>query len=382
MKNINQSFLNRTTRTFAMETDSLVWYLLLAAASVIVYCIHRNLNYWKRRGIPHEEPHIFWGNLQGLRSKYHLAEITAKYYHKFKGSGPFAGIFLFVRPAVVLLEAEAIKLVMVKEFSTFIDRGIYCNEKDDPLFSHLVSLSGEKWRYMRNKLSPAFTSSKSKAVYSTVHDIANLFVKVLEEKAKENPVQEVRDLLARYTTDVIASVAFGIQCNSLTNPDDNFLKMGRNSLDVPRHNNLVRALIESFPNLARKLGMRLLNEEAHQFFMKTIRETVDYREKNNIQRNDFLNILIEMKNDKSASDRLTIEQLSAQVYGFFIGGYETSSTTMSHALYELALNQDMQERLRDDINEVFDSFKDDQISYEAIMNIPYLNQVLCGKLLI
>lgn len=366
-----------------MDLSSALLSLVLALTCVAVYYLKRNMEYWKRRGITHEEPHFFLGNMRGLRSKYNLGEIMANYYHKFKGCGPFAGIYVGVRPAVMLLETELMKRVLIKDFANFTDRGLYYNEIDDPLTGHIFFMAGQKWRNLRNKLSPAFTSAKNKFMYSTVQKEAFNFVDVLREKVQETPEQDVRDLLARFNTDIIASVAFGIECNSLRNPEDLFHKMGRKSIDVPRHNILIMGLIDSFPKLARKLGMRVLTEDVHQFFTKAIKETVEYREQHNVKRNDFLDILIELKNnvdDKSGLGGMTIDEVAAQVFVFYLAGFETSSSTMSFALYELAQNQELQQRLREEINEVFDSCKDGQISYEALQDIPYLDQVLWGKL--
>ena len=38
---------------------------------------------------------------------------------------------------------------------------------------------------------------------------------------------EVKDLFSKFTNDVIATAAFGIQCNSLQNPDNEFYRMGK-----------------------------------------------------------------------------------------------------------------------------------------------------------
>jgi cytochrome P450 family 9 len=38
---------------------------------------------------------------------------------------------------------------------------------------------------------------------------------------------ELKDLFTNYTNDVIATAAFGIQCNTLENPDNEFYKMGK-----------------------------------------------------------------------------------------------------------------------------------------------------------
>jgi len=38
---------------------------------------------------------------------------------------------------------------------------------------------------------------------------------------------EMKDLFTRYTNDVIATSAFGIECDSLSNPKNEFYEMGR-----------------------------------------------------------------------------------------------------------------------------------------------------------
>ena len=50
---------------------------------------------------------------------------------------------------------------------------------------------------------------------------------------------EMKDLFTRYTNDVIATSAFGIECDSLSNPKNEFYEMGR---DVTNFGG-VRALI-------------------------------------------------------------------------------------------------------------------------------------------
>ncbi|XP_073813615.1 cytochrome P450 6A1-like [Musca autumnalis] len=364
-----------------MEVATVLVYLIIAIASAIVYLLRRNLNYWKNLDIPHEEPSALMGNMNGYRTQRCMGEILAAYYRKFKGYGPFAGIFNGQRPGVVLLEKQLIKQVLIKDFNQFTDRGLYYNEKSDPLTGHLFFVDGDKWRSMRNKLSPTFTSGKMKNMYPTVLKVAVRFMDVLSQKVRENPITDIRDMLGRFTIDVIGSVAFGIECNSLSNPEDKFLVLGRKSLETQRHNALIMSFIDSFPRLSRMLGMRVTPQDVHEFFMKTIKETVDYREKHKIQRSDFLNILMEFKNtvdDKSGLGGMDLEELAAQVFVFFLAGFETSSSTMAYALYEIAKNQQIQECLREEINEMFEASPD--LTYDIIMNMSYMDQVVSETL--
>ncbi|XP_023159272.1 probable cytochrome P450 6a14, partial [Ceratitis capitata] len=49
------------------------------------------------------------------------------------------------------------------------------------------------------------------------------------------------------------------------------------------------------------------------------------------------------------SQGLTLLQMAAQAFVFFAAGFHTSSTTMSFCLYELAMNQAIQDKLREEI---------------------------------
>lgn len=75
---------------------------------------------------------------------------------------------------------------------------------------------------------------------------------------------------------------------------------------------------------------------------------------------------------------LTDTLLAAQAYVFFAAGFETSSTTIANALYELALNEEVQKKLREEIKE-FDQKTDGQWRYETIKEMTYLDKVFKGS---
>ena len=63
---------------------------------------------------------------------------------------------------------------------------------------------------------------------------------------------------------------------------------------------------------------------------------------------------------------------------FFAAGFETSATTMSFCLYELALNMDIQDRLRNEIDTVLKKHGD-SVTYEGIQEMKYLDKIVSGK---
>ncbi|KAJ4432911.1 hypothetical protein ANN_15168, partial [Periplaneta americana] len=69
----------------------------------------------------------------------------------------------------------------------------------------------------------------------------------------------------------------------------------------------------------------------------------------------------------------------APAFGFLMAGFETSSSTMCFALYELALQPNLQERLRTEILEVMEKY-DNEVTYDGIQEMKYLDMVVSGKL--
>ncbi|XP_067626638.1 cytochrome P450 6a2-like [Eurosta solidaginis] len=366
-------------------------YLLIAATTLLVVWWRKRLNYWMDRGVVHEKPSMFYGNLAGVGKTQTLRDPFQQFYEKYKHVAPFGGFYLSMRVAAVIFDLDLVKHVLVKDFANFSNRGNYYNAKDDPISAHVFNLDGVSWRNMRTKLTPTFTSSKMKFMFPTIVEVANEFVKVMQKESERLQAAkkveyssqttttegiEIRELLARFTTDVIGSCAFGLDCNSLQDPDTKFRAMGKKIFTQRRHGRFVFAFVQAYPQLARKLGIKMTPEDVSEFFLKVVHDTAAYREKSDIERNDFMNLLLELKNQE---DGLSLEEITAQAFVFFIAGFETSSSTMAFALYELALNQNIQARAREEIDVVLGRF-DGKFTYECLRDMHYMEQIFCETL--
>jgi cytochrome P450 family 6 len=70
----------------------------------------------------------------------------------------------------------------------------------------------------------------------------------------------------------------------------------------------------------------------------------------------------------------------AQPALFFMAGFETNATTLSFTLYELALQPQLQKRLRAEIAEIMKKTNGSP-TYEDVMNMKYLGMVVSGRML-
>uniref|UniRef100_A0A182IY96 Uncharacterized protein n=1 Tax=Anopheles atroparvus TaxID=41427 RepID=A0A182IY96_ANOAO len=362
--------------------------------SVAYLFLRDKQRFWLKRNFPHKpNPGLLFGHMDGNGSTRHAAYVTQEVYQYAKERGErFIGISYFFMPLVIVCDLSLVKTILVQDFGVFHDRGMYSNARSDPLSGHLFSLEGHEWRVLRQKLTPTFTSGRMKQMFGTMLAVAEELRDVMAEGCTTAISgvfeQEMKDILARFTTDVIGKCAFGIECNTLRDPESDFLKYG-NKIFQHKLSAVVKILFAMmFRDWAKKLGVKATEDDVESFFINLVRETVEYREKHNVQRNDFLNLLIQIKNKGSVSDvddesnhggtgevGMTQNELTAQVFIFFVAGFETSSTVMNFCLYELAKNLDIQERLREEINTAIDQ-AGGSLSYDVAMSIPYLNQVI------
>lgn len=371
-----------------LTSDSFFYNALGVFTALIVICfafIKWKLSFWRRCNLPTAQTSA----VNVLLQKESLTEYNTKIYKEAKDRNlKHIGTYFLLRPTYVPVNPEIIKYILIKDFNNFMDRGVYFNEDADPLSGHLFSIEGEKWKALRQKLSPTFSSGQMKIMFPTLADCGEQLREHLKKNVHTWDAIDIKEVLARLTTDIIGSCAFGIQCNTLENPDAEFREYGRR-LFAPSFVDFGKFLIGfSLPRkLLHKIGFAQTRGDVTNFFKKVVEETVNYRESNNVYRKDFMQLLLQLKNRSVKGEieyingkvpKLTMNEIAAQAFVFYAAGFETSSTAMTFAIYEMALNQTIQEKAREEINTILTKY-DDKITYEGVVEMTYLQKVLDGK---
>ncbi|KAK9685126.1 Cytochrome P450 [Popillia japonica] len=372
-------------------SDALFLLSLVLLFVLILYYQYAHA-YFRKRGIPTLPPTFPFGNITSII--FRTQSINARIvdiYNALKPKGhAFGGIYFFTVPVFLPISLELIRNILVKDFNHFDDRGIHFDEENDPVSAHLFSLYGEKWKKLRAKLSPAFTAGKIKYMFDTIQECGDIMIEVLEEMMQNDNVIEIKDILARFTTDVIGSCAFGIKCNSLKNSQAEFRVMGNRAFVHTRADFVRNAVVCASPSLAKTLRLGIFPSEVSNFFKNAVQDTIAFREKNKVTRNDFLQLLIKMLKGEMLEEQplevtdekespLTLNEATAQAFIFFLAGFETTSTSMGFTILELATNQDIQEKARKEVMETLKMF-DGKVTHDAIVNLPYMEKILLESL--
>ncbi|XP_072396933.1 probable cytochrome P450 6a14 [Diabrotica undecimpunctata] len=370
-----------------------IFSCLALCVGIVYLYLKWKFTYWKRVGLEYLEPDLIYGNIKDMvQQKISIGEQFRNIYNQFKAQGlKHGGIYFFFFPTYVPVDLDIIKNIFIRDFEYFVNHGVYKNEEYDPLSGHLFALEDDKWRKLRAKLSPTFTTGKIKMMFQTLCSTSKGLYEVLEEHAKFNEVLDIKDVVARFTTDVIASIGFGLECNSLKNPNEEFRHKGRKLFDLNAIERFKEILTFILPlKLINFLNIKQFPNDVNNFFLNVVQKTIDYRETNMISPKDFMHLLLQLKNrgkvaddkfifkqedEKDGANFITFNELAAQCLLFFVAGFETSSTAVSFALLELARNQYIQKKLRDEIKTVLNKHNN-ELTYDAIMEMKYLEQVI------
>ncbi|CAH1397480.1 unnamed protein product [Nezara viridula] len=339
--------------------------------------------HWKEKGIPFHPAKFPFGSHPNLvKLKEYRGYTIDKMYHRF-APHPMFGIFFLRSPMLIVRDPETIQLILTKEFSHFRDRRILKISEKDVLNHHLFYLQGEKWRDLRMKLTPTFTSGKLKAMFPLFISCAESFSSLLLSKSDSKI--DIKELMSRFTADVICSCAFGLELDVINHPDSKLRMIGIEKIKLQFLQKLKMAATILFPALSTLLNMRFTSLEDEKYILNLVKKIVEQREKNGIVRNDFIDLLMQSKNKGNQGDNeqefektfeITLELMAAQCYVFFLAGFETSSSLQSFCLYELALHQDIQSRLIKEINEKIEN--NNGLTYKALHEMEYLDMIISG----
>lgn len=187
-------------------------------------------------------------------------------------------------------------------------------------------------------------------------------------------------------------VFIGIEVDTINDPNNDFRVYGRQILELTIENAFRRLMYFIAPELMSLLRVKCVNPNIEKFIVSMVKQNLEYREKNNVSRKDFFQLLIQLRNTGTvqlddewetviktdeSQKAMTLMELAAQAIVFFGAGNETSSSTLAFVMHELAVNPDIQQRVHDEIDAVLEKY-DGQITYDSITEMKYLEACIDG----
>nr|AHW57324.1 CYP321F3 [Chilo suppressalis] len=335
-----------------------------------------NETYWRKRGVKFDNRNRlmgpFWDFITGDRAFF---EILVDMYKKYPDE-PAVGFGSLWTPALYVKDVT--NVLYVVQGSMFIDRGVDYIE-DDYLADNILFMSGARWKLMRQKMTPLFTSAKLKNMYYIMDKSAQDFIEYLHNHPVKQKPKETYETLTTFCCAAVGAAVFGVSSKSTF--DSPFLDMAKKAARANLLTNIKFALASLSPKLFKALRLKFF-KEFEPFFIGAMKQVFRQREQENVKKHDFADICLSiqkngvMKNeDENIEMQPTDELLAAQGFFFFIAGVEPAASSVFGAMIEIGRHSEIQKRVQEEVDNVFDKY-DGKLSFDAISEMEYLDNVI------
>ena len=341
---------------------------------------------WEKAGIPFKPGHFPFGSINFLSGKKNGNEYILDLCKEFKDE-KFFGYYSLGKPMLVIQDLEMMKSMKTKDFRHFpdtqdenISRTLRTGGDLDSLFNHNVgSARGDEWRDVRSSLTPVFTSGKMKAMMKFIVEVSENLLAEMEKKSETGEF-ELKDVTGKFSLDALASCAFGIDFNSFGGE--------KSSAFVEHASELFKQDIWSFvaifkflpgmPWLFQILNINVQRPKTTKFFRDIVTDTLKTRAKSGERRNDMIDMMVDamkqismdkeqkvqedemeqfekdMKFTHKQKRRLTEQDIISNLIVLLIVGYDTTGMTLAAILWALSENEEVQEKLRREVDEAWE----------------------------
>uniref|UniRef100_A0A0B7B6B8 Cytochrome P450 n=1 Tax=Arion vulgaris TaxID=1028688 RepID=A0A0B7B6B8_9EUPU len=361
-----------------------LWIVLLLTLVVLLYLYGTQpYRVWKELGVNGPTPYPFMGNVPEMFDDRIGNRVALSQWQKLYGR--IFGIYFFRAPTLVITDPDVLKQVLIKDFNNFPDR-YFIGEGN--LQQRIIKKSvffeeGAAWKRIRRIMSPTFTSGKLKLLTHYMNLTAQRLGENLKQCSEDGTMAEAKKMFGAFTLDVICGTAFGLDTNSQQNFEGPFIQHAKHMLTFKKTLQLVLSSAGVFPiigSIFKWFGIGFFNNIDVKFFEKNISAIIHNRKTHPDahQNMDFLQLLMEAEDDVSeefiGDKKLTTEEIVAQAILFIIAGYETTSTTLQYLGYELAKNQDVQDKVMEEMLEVLG--ESTEPDYDKCQNLKYMEATI------
>ncbi|CAG9838968.1 unnamed protein product [Diabrotica balteata] len=355
------------TSSWIMDTTICISLIIL----LIYKYLTRYFDYWEKRNVPYFKPTLVFGNFKDVFTfKITIQEQLKKLYDKM--DAPYFGVFLFDEPMLVLKDPKLIKDVLIK------DSAIFANRRP-PTPTHrlmedsVVFMKYPHWKKVRTRLTPVFTSAMLKNMHTEVSEITKAMVQYLHKNKK---TIDGRGLGNIFTDEFIFKCFFGVNLDGFGDKPTSLQPIVTKLNGFSLRNAIVQNLFFVKPSWVKHLKLNFFKDSSLRIFEDIFKQGMKARDHYNgkpLNYVDFAN-----KGVRQLEEGMNVtKEMNTSIAGailFLIAGKDTLNTLFSFTLYELAVSEYIQTRLRKDIQENIKKYGG--ITYEGMQDNKYLDMCI------
>lgn len=154
------TFTEMISWTINFPFDSFTLICTTVIGVLFYYYSTSTYDKWKKANLPHTRPVPLFGNLFRMVLGFDSENETYDKIYKQFPDKKICGFYQMRTPYLMIRDPELINNVLIKDFAHFTDHGFEMDPSVNILGSSLFFTNGQKWKIMRQKMSPGFTSTQ------------------------------------------------------------------------------------------------------------------------------------------------------------------------------------------------------------------------------
>jgi cytochrome P450/NADPH-cytochrome P450 reductase len=224
------------------------------------------------------------------------------------------------------------------------------------------------WGKAHRILIPAFGPLSIRNMFPEMHDIATQLCMKVARHGPQTPI-DASDNFTRLALDTLALCAMDFRFNSYYKEELHpFIEAMGDFLTESGNRNRRPAFAPNF--LYRAANEKFYADIA---LMKSVAdEVVAARKKNPSDRKDLLSAMLD-GTDPQTGEKLSDDNITNQLLTFLIAGHETTSGTLSFAMYHLLKHPEAYNKVQKEVDEVVGR---GPVTVEHLTKLPYISAVL------
>lgn len=274
---------------------------VIFSASIYAWSAAFAYGKWRKLNVPHARPRVpLFGDTFRLVTNMENQSVTfERIYRRFPGE-KLCGFYQMTTPYLMIRDPALINAVLIKDFTSFTDHGIDIDPSVNLLARGLFFMKGRRWKAMRQKLSPGFTTGKLNTALDQIGQCCEHLLNVIavNRRGRDHLLINTKEIVGKFATDVIGTTAFGLQLDTITADDSPFRLYTANIFGTGGVWQTVKAMMcMFFPGPAKFLKLQLFPKDATDFFHSVMRDVMDYRTENHVIRNDLAQTLMQAREE-------------------------------------------------------------------------------------
>lgn len=348
--------------------------LCLICAVAYIY-LKRRYRYWKNLGIAGPEPTMFVGNMKDFISlKSTEPDIIHKWYQEYRNE-PFIGYYYSSKPTLLAIDPELIKAITEVDFNNFIDHpDLITDSENDAVLDSLFTMKGARWKVKRQIFSKLFSPKKLRELSNILEEHSDSLFNEFEEQLKSNEEIELMGMLERHILKIITSFMYSIDPSKNQERQSELSELSEIFARPPQTTVHRFIFATIFPSIYSQLKLSSFNRVFWDYFSNFTNDLL-YSRAGVKDRDDLVSLIGKMKTEGLLeSDKIEHNEAVGHLFSFFIAGHHTTMTTLSHAIYQLSLHPQIQDKLRTEVDSILKG--KDSITYDSIKQMNYLDGVI------